>query len=82
MTKLFNNSDSNTPAMFRITIQEVIDANWAEWFSEMTLSSATGDDQRPVTVLTGPIVDQAALRGILDKLWNLNLTVISVEHVK
>ena len=82
MTKLFNNSDSNTPDMFRITIQEVIDASWTDWFSDMTLSSEIGDDQRPVTVLTGPIVDQAALRGILDKLWNLNLTVISVEHVK
>ncbi len=33
----------------------------------------------PITVLTGPVVDQAALRGILNRLWDLNLTVISVN---
>jgi RNA binding exosome subunit len=46
----------------------------------MDLSQATGTDGNPITVLTGRLPDQAALRGILTRLWDLNLTLISVTR--
>ena len=42
----------------------------------------TPDEGATVTLFTGPIADQAALRGILNKLWDLNLTLISVSRVE
>ena len=40
------------------------------------------EDDLPLTVLAGPVADQAALRGILNRLWDLNLTLISVIRVE
>jgi hypothetical protein len=48
----------------------------------MSITIEQGSDGRQVTTLTGTIVDQAALRGILVKLWDLNLTLISVTRVE
>ena len=36
------------------------------------------EDNSPTTLLTGPVADQAALRGLLNKIWDLNLSLISV----
>jgi len=46
----------------------------------MTITSAE-DDGQPITTLTGPVADQAALRGILNKLWDLNLTLLGVNRM-
>jgi hypothetical protein len=45
----------------------------------MAVAVERADDGAAVTVLSGPVVDQAALRGILNTLWDLNLTLISVN---
>lgn len=65
--------------VYRITIQGRLDPEWAAWLHDLALTSAEVDGQ-PVATLSGPVADQAALRGILNKLWDLNLTVISVER--
>jgi len=57
-----------------------LDERWTDWFGGMEIS-AEGSEDSPVTVLTGPVVDQAALRGLLTKIWDLNLAVISVLMV-
>jgi hypothetical protein len=67
--------------VYRITVQGRLDASWAEWFSGMTIQAQDMPNGTVITALTGPIADQAALRGVLTKLWNLNLAVISVEQV-
>ncbi len=67
--------------IYEITVEECVDpGGWSDWFGEMELSQADGADGRPITVLTGRLSDQAALRGILTRLWDLNLTVISVTR--
>jgi hypothetical protein len=47
----------------------------------MEVSSKTGRDAGCVTLLTGRVEDQATLRGILNRLWDLNLTVLSVIQI-
>jgi len=65
----------------RITVKGKVDPSWSEWFGGMALGSCADVHGAPVTTLTGVIADQAALRGILTRLWDLNLTVISVESI-
>ncbi len=62
---------------YEIRIRGRLDEDWDEWFDGMTLAH-TSEGQ---TVLTGPIPDQAALHGTLDKIRNLNLELISVTQV-
>lgn len=69
------------PYTYRITVQGRLDDSWSNWFSGMSVAVEYAGDGSPVTLLTGPVVDQPALRGILNKLWDLNLTLISVNRV-
>jgi hypothetical protein len=64
--------------LYQIQVQGRIGDRWTHWFDTLTISFEHGRDGAPVTTLAGPVVDQADLRGILNKLWDLNLTLISV----
>ena len=66
---------------FQIKIKEELDDNWAEWFSEMEMTVETDSKGNSVTVLAGPVIDQAALNGLLNKIWGFNLTVLSVTQI-
>jgi hypothetical protein len=65
--------------IYQIKIQGELGGNWSDWFNGMTISV---EDNLPITTLTGIVADQAALRGILNKLWDLNLTLISVRRIE
>ena len=67
-------------SVYRITVEGRLDPEWAAWLNDLTLTSAEVDGQ-PVTTLTGPVADQVALRGILNKLWDLKLTMVSVTRI-
>jgi len=58
-----------------IRIRGRIDAHWAEWFEGLTIILAAADE----TILRGPIQDQAALYGLLSRLRDLGLALISVN---
>lgn len=66
------------PIIYRIKIEGHLDKAWARWFESLTVSH----DEDGNTILTGPIADQSALRGILSKLWDLNLTLLSVNQIR
>jgi len=59
---------------FRIKIKGQLGQQWAEWFENMEISF-DGEN----TILTGHVTDQAALHGILNRIRDLNLTLISVN---
>jgi hypothetical protein len=46
----------------------------------MTVAFERASDGSPITTLAGPIADQATLRGVLNRIWDLNLTLLSVTR--
>jgi hypothetical protein len=64
--------------LYEITVKGHLDSDWAEWFEGLTVTHSGQDD----TVLSGRIVDQAALHGILDKVRDLNLTLVAIKRVE
>jgi hypothetical protein len=63
--------------VYRIRVRGVIDARWSEWFGGLTICPQANGD----TLLTGPVRDQAALHGLLAKIRDLGLPLLSVERV-
>ena len=72
-----NKDRPNTVSVYRITVQERLDDEWSDWLDGTTIKNNSGH-----TTLTSPVIDQSALRGILNRMWDLNLTVLSVDRVK
>ena len=67
----------NTPGRYEIRIKGHLAARWATWFAPMTLTT-TSDG---TTVLDGPVVDQAALHGLLHKVRDIGLPLLSVTRL-
>jgi hypothetical protein len=66
------------PTHYQIKVKGQLDPHWSEWFDGLTLSHETDGS----TILSGPVIDQAALYGILLKLHNLNLSLLAVNQVE
>lgn len=66
--------ESSQPAIYRIRIQGQLDSQWADWFDEMTITLEEDGN----TLLTGQVIDQAALHGLLKKIRDLGMTLISI----
>ena len=67
--------DMDEARTYEITVGGFLDGAWSSWLSDLIV--ATGGEP-PITVLCGRL-DQTALRGVLNRLWDLNLTLISVR---
>jgi len=65
------------PGRYEIRVQGHLDARWAAWFDGLTLTH--GSDG--TTIIDGPVADQAALHGLLQKIRDLGLPLISVNHL-
>ena len=65
---------------YQIKVVGVLDKSWVKWFLGLSISSEKDPQGRTITTLNGQIRDQAELRGILTKLWDLNLVLLSVER--
>lgn len=63
-----------------IKVRSHVDARQSYWFEGMTITSGYDEDGRPITALTGHLADQAALHGVLTKIGDLNLVLISVSQ--
>ena len=70
-----------TSRFYRITIEAKVDPSWSDWLGGMQFITRKEADDMTVTTLSGVLIDQAALRGLLNRLWDLNLVVRSVEQV-
>jgi electron transport complex protein RnfB len=68
------------PGVYEIRVPGRVDESWAEWFEGMTITVEGGDDGPSITTLTGAIVDEAALLGLLDRLYSLGLRLLSVKR--
>ena len=70
------------PTRYQIRLNGIIRENWSDWLSGMEISTEQDGEESPVTTLVGFVTDQAALRGILCKIWDLNLTILSVDRIE
>ncbi len=66
----------NAPHVYEIRIQGELAERWVAWFEGLALRRVSGE-----TVLTGRLVDQAALHGLLAKVRDLGLTLIAVNQI-
>lgn len=68
----------NRPRQYQIRIGGRLNAQWSEWFDDLLITT-TEDDE---TLITGPVADQAALLGLLRKVRDLGLPLLSVNPVE
>ena len=66
------------PMVYQIRIEGHLGARWTDWFGGMTITLEDNGD----TLLNGPVVDQAALHGLLRKVRDLGMPLISAVRVK
>ena len=64
------------PEYYEIRIRGHLDQWWSEWFAGLQLTHLEGDE----TLLSGSLPDQAALHGLLERIRDLNITLISVTR--
>jgi hypothetical protein len=70
--------DASQPTMYQIRIKSHLDSGWTDWFDGMTIRREENGD----TLLTGPVIDQAALYGLLKKIRDLGMPLVSVNCLK
>jgi len=68
----------NQPQRYEIRIKGHLDGRWTGWFEGLTIMLEENGD----TLLTGPVVDQAALHGLLKKVRDLGMPLVSVSPVE
>jgi len=71
-------TNSDQPIVYQIQIAGHLRPQWAEWFEGLTITL----EPDGTTLLTGPVVDQAALYGLLKKVRDLGLPLVAVNRVE
>ena len=75
-------SSLNNGGTYEIKIKGLLDDHWGEWFEGMTLrKQENAKAEQDCTLIIGPVADQPALHGLLAKIRDLNLTLISVRKL-
>jgi hypothetical protein len=74
-------TDRDPAAVYEIEVQGELDQSWEQWFNGLAVTIESGSRQK-TTTLRGPVADQAALRGILCRLWDLHLMVVSLRRIE
>jgi hypothetical protein len=76
--KLDSKTDPGQPMVYQIRIKGHLGPQWTDWFGGLALAVEEDGD----TLLTGPIVDQAALYGLLKKVRDLGMPLVSVNCIE
>jgi hypothetical protein len=70
-------SADDTPARYQIQVRGALDPRWSVWFDQLAISY----DAEGNTLLAGPVIDQAALYGLINRLRDLGLTLLAVARL-
>lgn len=76
--KRTSNTEPDQAMVYQIRLKGQLDQQWADWFGGMTITSHGNGE----TLLTGSVADQAALHGLLKKVRDLGLPLLSVNPVE
>ncbi len=73
-----NGHEFDKQGIYRIRVKGNLGQKWSDWFDGFTITLQANDE----TLLTGPVVDQAALHGLLAKIRDLGLPILLVKRVE
>jgi hypothetical protein len=73
-----DNDGCEASVHYEIRIQGLLDQRWSFWFDGLTVAN---EPDSVTTVIAGPVADQAALHGLLGKIRDLGLPLLSVRHI-
>ena len=71
-------TDSGQPTIYQIRIKGQLDRKWIDWFGDVTIMLEENGD----TLLTCPVIDQAVLHGLLKKVRDLGMPLLSVNRIE
>lgn len=69
------------PGTYEIKVPGRLEEGWCDWFEGMSITVESGVDCPTITTLTGIVTDEAALQGLLDRLYSLGLRLLSVRRL-
>ena len=72
-----NRAKCDEEALYAIKVKGHLDQSWSGWLGDLTIEPQAHGE----TLLTGPVRDQAALHGLLNKIRDLGLLLLSVERI-
>jgi hypothetical protein len=70
--------DSNQPTVYQIRLKSHLGSEWTDWFEGLTITLDKDGD----TLITGPVADQAALHGLLKKVRDLGMSLVSINPIQ
>jgi hypothetical protein len=73
-----SSNEKAEPLIYQIRVQGHLDRKWADWFSGLSITSQASGE----TLLTGPVLDQAALHGLLRKVRDVGLPLVAVIRIE
>ncbi len=82
MTHTGHKFNSDCTVIYEIEVQGYLDKSRSDWFDGMSIVPQVGREGMSITRLTGEVVDQAALLGLLRKLYDLGLTLLSIKRIE
>ena len=71
-------TDPRQPVIYQIRVKSHLSSAWTDWFEGLTITQEEDGD----TLLTGSVIDQAALHGLLKKVRDLGMPLLSVDNLK
>jgi hypothetical protein len=71
-------TDPSQPMVYQIRVRGHLGRQWTDWFGGLTITLEDNGD----TLLTGPVIDQAALHGLLRKVRDLGMPLVSVSALE
>lgn len=77
--QIMNNFGMDTPAIYRLRVRGEITPDFGERLDGVNITSRPGPSGDPESILVGRLVDQAALSGLLNSLYDLHLPLLSVD---
>jgi len=79
MTKHKSGISVDQPIAYQITIQGRLEERWSRWFDDMDIKAISQTSGPTVTILSGIVTDQAALHGLLNRIRDLGIPLLSVQ---
>jgi len=76
--KRTSKNDHGQPMVYQMRVEGHLDHQWTDWFDGLTINLEDNGEM----LLTGPVVDQAALFGLLKKVRDLGMSLVSVNRIK